>query len=73
MKKIENRIEKLELIYPAEVILKLRLQLEDAKNASWSRDELTEHLLSDDFGLQSDELNDIRDVQHDIINYFGEE
>lgn len=72
MKKIENRIEKLELSYSDEVILKLRLQLEDAKNSQWTVNELTQHLLSEDFGLDSDELNDIRDVQHDIINYFGE-
>ncbi len=72
MKKIENRIEKLELSYSDEVILKLRLQLEDAKSGEWTAEELSAHLLCEDFGLQSDELNDIRDVQHDIINYFGE-
>lgn len=72
MKKIENTINSLENLFSIEVILKLRLQLEDAKNAQWSCNELREHLLSEDFGLDQDDLDVIREIQHDIINYFGE-
>ena len=72
MKKIEDAINSLENLFSIEVILKLRLQLEDAKNAQWSCNELREHLLSEDFGLEQDDLDVIREIQHDIINYFGE-
>ena len=73
MERISDRIKKLELSYSDEVVLKLRLQLEDAKNSQWTVNKLTEHLLSEDFGLDSDELDDIRDVQHEIITFFGED
>ena len=73
MERISDRIKKLELSYSDEVILKLRLQLEDAKSGEWTAEELSAHLLCEDFGLDSDELDDIRDVQHEIITFFGEE
>ncbi len=57
----------------------LRLQLDDAQNADWSRNELADHILSDSDDLESEllSLNDaqreeFREIQHAIINYFGE-
>ncbi len=61
------------------VIFFLRTQLEDAKNCAWTREELSEHLLSDndDFeekmlNLTDFQRNEVREIQHAIINYFGE-
>jgi hypothetical protein len=61
------------------VIFFLRTQLEDAKNCAWTREELSEHLLSDNDDFEDEMLNltdfqrnKIREIQHAIINYFGE-
>ena len=61
------------------VIFFLRTQLEDAKNCAWTREELSEHLLSDNDDFEEEMLNltdfqrnKIREIQHAIINYFGE-
>jgi hypothetical protein len=61
------------------VIFFLRTQLEDAKNCAWTREELSEHLLSDNDDFEEEMLNltdfqrnEVREIQHAIINYFGE-
>jgi hypothetical protein len=61
------------------VIFFLRTQLEDAKNCAWTRKELSEHLLSDNDDFEEEMLNltdfqrnKVREIQHAIINYFGE-
>jgi hypothetical protein len=57
----------------------LRLQLDDAQNADWSRNELADHILSDSndledefLGLSDAQREEFREIQHGIINYFGE-
>lgn len=57
----------------------LRLQLDDAQNADWSRNELADHILSDSddledelLGLSDAQREEFREIQHVIINYFGE-
>ena len=57
----------------------LRLQLDDAQNADWSRNELADHILSDSddledelLGLSDAQREEFREIQHAIINYFGE-
>ncbi len=57
----------------------LRLQLDDAQNSDWSRDELADHILSDSdnledelLGLSDAQREEFREIQHAIINYFGE-
>ena len=57
----------------------LRLQLDDAQNADWSRTELADHILSDSgdledelLGLSDAQREEFREIQHAIINYFGE-
>jgi hypothetical protein len=61
------------------VIFFLRTQLEDAKNCAWTREELSEHLLNDNDDFEEEMLNltdfqrnEVREIQHAIINYFGE-
>jgi len=69
--RIKNDINKIENIYGVEVALKLRLQLENCLNCEWYYDDLAETLFSEDFGLTSDDLNDVRDVQFSILQFFG--
>jgi hypothetical protein len=70
---IKNSIDKIEDIYGVDVALKLRLQLENCKNCEWYYDDLNETLFSEDFGLSSDDLNDVREVQYLILQFFGVE
>jgi hypothetical protein len=70
---IKNCIDKIEDIYGVDVALKLRLQLENCKNCEWYYDDLNATLFSEDFGLSSDNLNDIRDIQFSILQFFGVE
>ena len=65
---IKNSIDKIENIY---VALKLRLQLENCLTCEWYYDDLNETLFCEDFGLSSDDLNDIRDVQFSMLDFFG--
>jgi hypothetical protein len=67
---IKNSINKIENI---DVALKLRLQLENCLTCEWYYDDLNETLFCEDFGLASDELNDIREVQYLILQFFGVE
>lgn len=68
---IKNSIDKIEDIYGVDIALKLRLQLENCKNCEWYYDDLNETLFCEDFGLSSDDLNDIRDVQFSMLDFFG--
>jgi len=70
---IKNSIDKIENIYGVEVARKLRLQLENCLNCEWDYDDLNDTLFCEDFGLDSDDLNDIRDIQHSILQFFGVE
>jgi hypothetical protein len=65
---IKNSINKIENI---DVALKLRLQLENCLNCEWYYDDLNETLFCEDFGLNSDDLNDVREVQYLILEFFG--
>jgi hypothetical protein len=67
---IKNSINKIENI---DVALKLRLQLENCLTCEWYYDDLNETLFCEDFGLNSDDLNDIRDIQFSILQFFGVE
>jgi hypothetical protein len=67
---IKNSIDKIENI---DVTLKLRLQLENCLNCEWYYDDLNETLFCEDFGLNSDDLNDVREVQYLILQFFGVE
>jgi hypothetical protein len=67
---IKNSINKIENI---DVALKLRLQLENCLTCEWYYDDLNETLFCEDFGLSSDDLNDIRDIQFSILQFFGVE
>jgi hypothetical protein len=68
---IKNSINKIENLYGEEVALKLRLQLENCLTCEWYYDDLNATLFSEDFGLSSDDLNDIRDIQFSILQFFG--
>jgi hypothetical protein len=70
---IKNSINKIEDIYGVDVALKLRLQLENCLNCEWYYDDLNETLFCEDFGLSSDDLNDVREVQYLILQFFGVE
>jgi hypothetical protein len=70
---IKNSIDKIENIYGVDVALKLLLQLENCLNCEWYYDDLNETLFCEDFGLTSDDLNDVRDVQHSMLQFFGVE
>jgi len=70
---IKNAIDKIENSHGVDVALKLRLQLENCLNCEWDYDDLKETLFSEDFGLDSDDVNDVRDVQHSILQFFGVE
>jgi hypothetical protein len=70
---IKNSINKIEDIYGVDVALKLRLQLENCLTCEWYYDDLNETLFCEDFGLNIDDLNDVRDVQHSILQFFGVE
>jgi hypothetical protein len=70
---IKNCIDKIENIYGVNVGLKLRLQLENCLTCEWYYDDLNETLFCEDFGLNSDDLNDIRDIQFSILQFFGVE
>jgi hypothetical protein len=65
---IKNSINKIENI---DVALKLRLQLENCLTCEWYYDDLNETLFCEDFGLNSDDLNDVREVQYLILEFFG--
>jgi hypothetical protein len=68
---IKNSINKIEDIYGVDVALKLRLQLENCLTCEWYYDDLNETLFCEDFGLNSDDLNDVREVQYLILEFFG--
>jgi hypothetical protein len=68
---IKNSIDKIENIYGVDVGLKLRLQFENCLNCEWYYDDLNETLFCEDFGLSSDDLNDVREVQYLILEFFG--
>jgi hypothetical protein len=68
---IKNSIDKIEDIYGVDVALKLRLQLENCLTCEWYYDDLNETLFCEDFGLNSDDLNDVREVQYLILEFFG--
>lgn len=68
---IKKAIDKIELDYDATVIYKLRLQVEDCLNFLSYYDDLKETLFSEDFGLNSDQINDIRDIQFMMLDFFG--
>ncbi len=70
---IKNAINKIENLYGVNVALKLRLQLENCLTCEWYYDDLNETLFCEDFGLSSDDLNDIREVQYSILQFFGVE
>jgi hypothetical protein len=70
---IKNSIDKIEDIYGVNVGLKLRLQFENCLNCEWYYDDLNETLFCEDFGLSSDDLNDVREVQYLILQFFGVE
>lgn len=69
--RIKKTIEQLELIYDVSVIYKLRLQFENCLNCHWYHEDLKATLFCEDFGLNSDELIDIRDFQFMLLDYFG--
>ena len=69
--KIKNDIDKIENIYGVGVALKLRLQLENCLTCEWYYDDLNATLFCEDFGLDSDDLNEVRDVQYSILILFG--
>lgn len=63
-----------------EVLVKLHEQLSHASSAKWSKGDLADLLMSEDdvldMGVVDGETGlweDIRDIQHGIINFFGEE
>jgi len=68
---IKNDINKIENIYGVDVALKLRLQLENCLDCEWYYDDLNETLFCEDFGLDSDDVNDVREVQFSILQFFG--
>jgi hypothetical protein len=68
---IKNSIDKIENMYGSDVALKLRLQLENCFNCEWYVEDLKESLFCEDFGLHSDDLNDVREVQYSILVFFG--
>jgi hypothetical protein len=68
---IKNSINKIENIYGVNVALKLRLQLENCLICEWYYGDLNETLFCEEFGLSNDDLNDVREVQHSILQFFG--
>ena len=68
---IRNAIDKIENNYGIDVALKLRLQLENCLTCEWYYADLNDTLFCEDFGLHSSDLNDIREVQYTILNFFG--
>ena len=69
--KIKNDIDKIEDLHGVDIALKLRLQFENCLTCEWYCDDLKETLFCEDFGLHSDDLNDVREVQYSILNFFG--
>lgn len=78
--KIENKINELKIDNSKlmESLNILHGQLLDASNSDWTRSELGDYLKSENDILDSDDFNqetqlfeDIRNIQDEIINYFG--
>ena len=81
---IHRLIEKLEYSYDAEYIQEvtnnLLNQFEIAGSAEWSRDDLNNYIFENDIAdlissqgyvIHDDFLQDIREIQHAIIMFFG--